>query len=116
MPDHTRRRQGSPTPQTLARRNRPLLAERLGWPQGALADCERIDRERPGWTAWYHAENTIRGFERPAEFVADREEDGVRLSAADADKLLAEIDSDPPVHRWVLPIGEHCMCRRCNIL
>jgi hypothetical protein len=37
----------------LAWHNRRVLAERLGWPAGALKECERLDDEHPGWRFGY---------------------------------------------------------------
>ena len=54
----------------LAWRNRRVLADRLGWPDGVLEDCERLDREWPRWSIGWWAESRIRGFERPAGFHA----------------------------------------------
>lgn len=34
-------------------RNRELIAERLKWPAGALAECDRIERDHPGWRAYW---------------------------------------------------------------
>lgn len=54
----------------LAWRNRRILADRLGWPAGALAACEALDRRFPGWhTSWAPA-NTAAGFEAPAGYWA----------------------------------------------
>lgn len=104
-----------PPTDVVAYRNRHILAERLDWPDGAVEACERIERERPGWSVWWLGENTCRGFERPAQFTATRDGyDGTQVDAADADQLLAAIDDAPPTHRWSLPLGEHCMCRRCQ--
>jgi hypothetical protein len=37
----------------LAAKNRRLLAERLGWPDGALEACEQLDQAHIGWyTNW----------------------------------------------------------------
>ncbi|WP_189337004.1 hypothetical protein [Actinoplanes ianthinogenes] len=34
--------------------NRRVIAERLGWPDERLADCERLDHEHPGWSVtWW---------------------------------------------------------------
>lgn len=49
----------------LAARNRRILAERLGWPAGALQECERLEREHPGWHVSWLPENTTPRFERP---------------------------------------------------
>lgn len=51
-------------------RNRRVLARRGGWPAGALAECERLDVEYPGWHFWWLTENVFPGWERPAGFAA----------------------------------------------
>jgi len=52
----------------LSRRNLKLIAERTGWPDGALQACWDLENRYPGWSvSWLH-ENTISGFERPAGF------------------------------------------------
>lgn len=57
----------------LVWRNRRLLAERLGWPAGALRVCEVLQRRYPGWhTTWLPA-STAPGFEFPAGFYATDE-------------------------------------------
>ncbi|WP_189081175.1 hypothetical protein [Mangrovihabitans endophyticus] len=38
----------------LARRNRRVLAERLGWPSGILTVCEEIDDAYPAWSVTWH--------------------------------------------------------------
>lgn len=34
-------------------RNRELLAQRMGWPLGALDECREFEREFTGWYAWW---------------------------------------------------------------
>lgn len=58
--------------QTLAWRNRRVLARRGGWPAGALAECERLDREYPAWSFHWLTENRLKGWEHPAGFSARR--------------------------------------------
>lgn len=38
---------------SIRERNRELLAQRLNWPPGALDACRAIEREFPGWYAWW---------------------------------------------------------------
>lgn len=52
----------------LAVRNRRILAERTGWPDGALQACEDFDARHPGWHCTWLEANTIKGWERPAGF------------------------------------------------
>jgi hypothetical protein len=64
--DRPKRRPGL----SLARQNQKLIAERTGWPEGALKTCWELEGKHPGWMVdWLH-ENTIKGFERPAGFRA----------------------------------------------
>jgi hypothetical protein len=49
-----RRRQES---RELAHRNRRIIAERMGWPDGAIEVCEKLDLEFPGWHCNYWAED-----------------------------------------------------------
>ncbi|GAA4609754.1 hypothetical protein BJY16_007491 [Actinoplanes octamycinicus] len=42
----------------LSWRNRRVIAERLGWPDERLGDCERLDREHLGWSVtWWDSRN-----------------------------------------------------------
>jgi hypothetical protein len=54
----------------FARRNQKLIAERLGWPKGALAACWALENRHPGWHVDWLDECTSKGFERPAGFRA----------------------------------------------
>ena len=56
----------------LAGRNRQLIAERIGWPEGAVELCEEIEQAHPDWSVFWLPENTIEGFERPSGFMARR--------------------------------------------
>ena len=55
---------------TLRLHNRWALAERQGWPEGALETCEQLDEKFPGWVVWWLPANTVAGWERPAGFSA----------------------------------------------
>lgn len=48
-------------------RNRRVLAERLGYPDGALAACIDIENEHPSWIVYW-----TRGGAKPAGFYAFR--------------------------------------------
>jgi hypothetical protein len=37
----------------LAVSNRRVIAERVGWPDGALQACQEFDERHPGWYAWW---------------------------------------------------------------
>ncbi|MEV6350904.1 hypothetical protein [Actinoplanes sp. NPDC051851] len=65
----------------LAWRNRRLIAERTGWPDGALETCERLDEDHQGWSVMWVAENPGVGREHPAGFSATRS--GWRLLGGD---------------------------------
>lgn len=71
----------TPAQQQLAARNREILAERMGWPSGTLATCIGLERKHPGWRVDWLGANDSKGFERPAGFVASRED--VTLYGAD---------------------------------
>lgn len=62
-----------PPDDVLAWRNRQIIAERAGWPEGVLEACEETERRFPGWRVWWLAENRYPGWERPACFWAVRE-------------------------------------------
>lgn len=72
----------------LAWRNRRLLAERCAWPAGVLEECERLDGEHPDWSVSWLPPNAIPGWERPAGYVAGRED--VSLPCADELRRLPE--------------------------
>lgn len=44
----------------LAAKNRRILAERVGWPGGAVEACEAFDATHPEWSATWHAGNDAR--------------------------------------------------------
>ncbi|GGL05239.1 hypothetical protein [Mangrovihabitans endophyticus] len=56
----------------LAHKNRPILAERLGYPPESVAACEALEDEFPGWTVAYLHENKVPGFAYPAGYHAWR--------------------------------------------
>jgi hypothetical protein len=62
----------SPAQRQMAVRNRELIAERCGWPDGILPTCVELERQHPGWDVGWLPENRIKGFEREAGFVATR--------------------------------------------
>lgn len=33
---------------------RPLFADLLGWPAGAVETCVAVEQDFPGWTVWHH--------------------------------------------------------------
>lgn len=56
----------------MAERNREVLAERLGWPEGALAACIELEAAVPGFhVAWFPQWKTAaKQFDREAGFYA----------------------------------------------
>jgi hypothetical protein len=56
----------------LYENNRRLLAERGGWPAGALDGVRAVEKACPGWTATWFGDWRIPGFERVAGFYAWR--------------------------------------------
>jgi hypothetical protein len=57
-------------PLTLGHHSQKILAERQRWPDGALQACWDLELRHPRWRVSWLAENTIRGFERPAGYWA----------------------------------------------
>jgi hypothetical protein len=90
-----------PIGRELAWRNRRILAERLGWPAGALEECERIERERPGWSPWWQPANAWAG--KAAGYYARRPgESGPRFPepyGATPAELVEAMDKAPE-RRW----------------
>lgn len=56
----------------MAERSRELIAERTGWPDGALAACIQLERALPGFhVAWFPQWKTAAtDFDREAGFYA----------------------------------------------
>jgi hypothetical protein len=40
-------------PPEVQERNRELVAERLGWPDGAIEACRKVEAAHPGWYSWW---------------------------------------------------------------
>jgi hypothetical protein len=81
----------------LAWANRQILADRLGWPVGALQQCERIESAYPDWSVTWLRGNTVKGFESPPRFWAVR--DGrhrYEVTAPDPAGLEQAIRDAPP--------------------
>lgn len=82
---------------------RRVLAEH--WPDGTLAECERLEREHPTWWITWLPANTIEGYERPACWWARRHIPGDRkyeVYAPDAETLAVELEQTPPERSWHL--------------
>jgi hypothetical protein len=43
----------NPLPAGMAERNRAVIAERLGWPDGALEACQDLEQRHPAWHVTY---------------------------------------------------------------
>lgn len=75
--------------------NRRLIAGRWDWPDGALAECERVEREHPDWSPWWEPANDRTG--QPARYTARRHclpgRGGV--SGETGDDLAAAIEGAP---------------------
>lgn len=85
----------------LLRHNRRVMAERIGWPDGAVEACDKLQDAYPGWNPGWQPESTIRGFEHPAGYFASRL--GRRYNepvayGSDPDELASVIDG------WAWPI------------
>jgi hypothetical protein len=52
----------------MPERNRALIAERCGWPAGAVDECRRLEREFLGWVVYWAPEWRFPGFEHPAGY------------------------------------------------
>lgn len=104
-------------PSDLARRrnNRRLIAERTGWPEGALEACADMEDRHPGWHVSWMAENVTPGWERPAGFWATHPGGShpggdIEASAATADELeplLVEV----PEHGYSVRGCDWCRAR-----
>lgn len=83
--------------------NRRLIAERLGWPTGAVEACEWIEAAAPGWhAAWSHGDG--QEWDRPGYYAERRDwhrlDPGPRWVYGETpDELLAEIEAVPVVRR-----------------
>ena len=40
-------------PPEVQERNREIIAERLGWPAGAVSNCRQVEAGRPRWYCWW---------------------------------------------------------------
>ncbi len=83
----------------LARYNRRIIAERVGWPVGALEMCEHLDAAYPGWMVWWHPESVIAGWGHPAGYVASRRASGY-VCGVDPAALIAAMGRAPDERHW----------------
>lgn len=79
----------------LAWSNRRLISDRLHWPDGALAECERVEREHPDWSPWWEPASDRTGL--PARYTARRHCHPGRpgVSGETGDELAAAIEAAP---------------------
>jgi hypothetical protein len=54
----------------LFARNRPIIAARLGWPDGAVETCEQLELAHPGWRVSWCEASTVTGWEHPGGWRA----------------------------------------------
>lgn len=71
--------------------NRRLLAERMGWPRGALEECERLDSEHAGWIVYWQDVSS----RHPAAYVATRIGSDVKVCASTAAAVAAAMQAAP---------------------
>lgn len=87
-----------PGPELVAH-NRRVAAERTPWPVGVLEMCEHLEAVHPGWTVHWQPENTIRGWEHPAGYVASRDPSGY-VCGEDPVALIAAMRRAPEERHW----------------
>jgi hypothetical protein len=88
-----------PSELAMKRNNQRLIAERTGWPDGALQACADLEDRHPGWHVSWMNENTTPGWERPAGFYASNPSRGHAVTkneafaptAAELEPLLVEV-------------------------
>lgn len=85
-------------PEVDPERNREVLAERLGWPIGAVEECRAVEAEEPSWNVWW-VPGGLPSQPEPG-FTAHRGDDACSeqqdLFAATAGELLREIRQARP--------------------
>jgi hypothetical protein len=106
-----------PMPSDLARKrnNQRLIAERTGWPDGALQACADLEDRHPGWHVSWMAENATPGWERAAGFWASHPRgahaveaiEAFAPTAAELEPLLVEV----PEHCYSVRGCDWCLAR-----
>jgi hypothetical protein len=77
----------------MAERNRELIAERLGWPDGALNECRDLEARYPDYFCWW----TSRGYPDPVPGYGAALRGGQTphsVHGATPEKLAAAIEAD----------------------
>lgn len=95
-----------PSDQARIRNNRRLVAERTGWPEGALPACAELEQRHPGWHVWWMPENVWPGWERPAGFSAANDtviQHEVKAFRTDLKDLEAVMAEGVPSHEYGTP-------------
>jgi len=88
--------------------NRRLLAERWGWPVGALEMCEHLDAVHPGWSVHWRGYMNAPGWYHPPGYVARREFSGY-VCGIDPAALVAAMKAAPDGRHW------HYRARCCEL-
>lgn len=99
--------------------NRRVIADRIGWPEGALEACEAIERVNPDWSPWWQAANTIPGWEAPAGFYARPNDSSPYAYGETADSLAKVIEARTSrcqaCGTWVpVPVGSETPLHRAD--
>lgn len=87
----------APISPEMEHQNMRVLADRLHWPDGALYECERIERIYPEWRAGWMGHCAWN--KRPAGFYAWRQSrlsQEIRVYGVTAAELEAAIEGAPP--------------------
>lgn len=87
-----------PVNDDLLRHNRRIIASRIGWPDGAVEACDKLQDAYPDWIPGWQPASTIPGFEHPAGYFASRHSrrhDEPPAYGADPLELAAAIEGWP---------------------
>jgi hypothetical protein len=108
MPRFDEPREGvAPLPPIDVERNRELIAERLGWPEGAVEVCREVEARWPDWRVHYD-NGRVPGGPGPG-YVASLEQSQVwrgyrpKVSAAhpeELETLIRDADAQRPPRPW----------------
>lgn len=94
----------SPLPPADPAKNRRLIAERLGWPDTALATCIEIENEFPGWMVYWTQGGLPRdrdpGFRAFIQVHGWRRTDVAGATAEELRERLADAVTKLPDRAW----------------